>query len=87
MCGKPEGVTKMENNTGEPRRRAPALQQAHLVLQQEDLQVLVAVGVLPASDQVDEECHQMREHEPEQRAPSTLLLAQRLAGQSLVEGS
>jgi hypothetical protein len=49
---------------GEARRRALALQEAHLVLQEEDLQVLVAVGPPPRAEQVDEERHEMREHEP-----------------------
>ena len=67
---KQTGVTKMENNTGEAGLRALSLQQAQLVLQEEDLQILVAVGAPPDRNQVDEERYQMREHEPEHEAPS-----------------
>ena len=45
--------------------RALALQQTHLVPQHENLEVLVAVAWSSARDQVDEERHEMREHEPE----------------------
>jgi hypothetical protein len=57
-----------------------ALQQAHLVLQEEDLEILVAVGVSRASEQVDEERDQMHEHEPEQRAPSVRLVVHQRPG-------
>ena len=63
------------------RWRALALQQAHLVLQEEDLEILVAVGVSRASEQVDEERHQMHEHEPEQRSPSARLVVHQRPGQ------
>ena len=49
---------------GQAGLRPLALQQAHLVLQQEDLEVLVVVGTAPGRDQVDEEGREMREHEP-----------------------
>jgi hypothetical protein len=54
---------------GEPRRRAGALQQAHLLLQEEDLEVLVVVGTPPGSDQVDEKRHEVREHQPAHANP------------------
>ena len=57
-----------------------ALQQAHLVLQQKDLQVLVAVGPPPHADEVDEEGHEMREHEPAHKVPPQLVIVRRRPG-------
>jgi hypothetical protein len=47
------------------RAGALALQQAHLVPQHEDLEVLIAGAWSRADGQVDEERHEVREHEPE----------------------
>ncbi len=62
---------------GEAGRRALALEQAHLVRQQEDLQVLVAVGPTPDADEVDEERHEMHEHEPAHEVPPPLSITSR----------
>ncbi len=51
------------------RAGALALQQAHLVPQHEDLEVLVAVAPPRADHQVNEECGEVCEHEPEHASP------------------
>jgi hypothetical protein len=57
-----------------------ALQQAHLLAQHEDLEVVGAVALPPAEDRVDEERDQMREHEPEH--PALILLGKSARGDS-----
>lgn len=54
-----------------------ALQQANLVPQHEDLQVLIAVAWSHASDQVDEECHEVHEQEPEHTPLPRLTVSRR----------
>ena len=54
------------------------------MLQEEDLQILVAVGTSPDTDEVDEERHEMREHEPAHERPPHLLLTGRRPGPPLL---
>ena len=51
--------------TSRPPQGALALQQAHLVPQHEDLEVLVAVAWPCADDEIDVERNEMPEHEPD----------------------
>jgi hypothetical protein len=46
-----------------------ALQQAHLVSEHEDLQLLVAALHPPRDEQVNKVCDEMRDHEPEHVTP------------------
>ena len=51
------------------------------MLQQQDLEVLVAVGTPRERDEVDEERDEMRQHEPEHEASSAPLITRRLPDQ------
>jgi len=63
--------------------RALALEQAHLV-PQEDLEVRVAVGTSPHTDEVDEERHELREHEPAHMVSPPLWITDRRPGSPLL---
>jgi hypothetical protein len=58
--------------------------QQDLVLQQEDLEILVAVGTLPHADQVDEVRYETRKHGPAHEVPPHLLLIGRRFGPLLL---